>query len=239
MSVDRERTAPVELADVDAGDGRPSHGTDRAAVPDRRPSGARRWWVLGLLLVLGAGLAGGSGLSAAADRRDDDDVARLAPEPGFTASLREPLVERWRTTDRVVGVGAGVVLLADRSGGTGTAPALQAREAATGRVRWTAGWTPRAGVTRCEEAGAALLCDVPGAGFGAPNTDELLGEVPGRLLVVDPVDGRVEAEWDLDGRTVGWAVAGADVVVARREGDRLAVARYALEPATDRVAPTD
>jgi hypothetical protein len=215
MSGHRHGPERVELAgdDVPAGVVR----EDRAGSPR-----VRRWWAAGLVTALGVGLVTVAQVSADADRRDDDDVARLAGRSGFTASLREPLLELWRADGRLVGAGSGVVVLEERS----TPPSrLVARHAGTGEVLWAASWAPPQDVAHCEAAGGPLLCEVVGSGYGSPNTDELLGEVPGALVVVDPADGGVVAALELDGRTVGWAVVHGDTVVARRSGARLAVSR--------------
>lgn len=215
---------PVEVVDdaVDQGRGaRSAGGGEESAgrAPRRR---ARRWWVVILLGSLVVGLVGAAGASAQADRRDDDDVARLAGRFGFTASLREPLEELWRVRGRLVGSGADVVVLVEGSSG---ATRLVGRDAGTGGVRWSAGWATPADVLGCAAAAGMLLCEVAGSGYGSPNTDEMLGEVPGRLVVVDPATGGVVDEQPLDGRTVGWVGVADDVVVARRDGTRLTVAR--------------
>lgn len=218
MDDDRPRPVQVEVADDDApvawaGDG----GAGRS------PGRVRRWWAAGLAVALVVGLVGAAQVSDDADRRDDADVARLAGRHGFTASLREPLVELWSSTDRLLGAGAGVVLLEDR----GSDPSrLVGRDAGTGDVRWTGGWASPAEVARCAEAAGLLLCEVAGSGYGSPNTDEMLGEIPGGLLAVDPEDGAVVAGWELDGRAVGWAVVEDDAVVARRSGSHLEVVRH-------------
>lgn len=216
MSGDRHGPVRVEVADDDA----PEEAV-RAGGAGPTPRG-RTWWAAGLAVALGVGLVAAARVSAEADRRDEDDVARLAFRSGFTASLREPLEELWRADGRLVGAGSGVVVLEER----GTTPSrLVARHAGTGEERWTGAWAPPEDVARCEGAAALLLCEVVGSGYGSPNTDEVLGEVPGALLAVDPADGGVVAAFELDGRTVGWAVLDDDAVVARRAGDRLEVRR--------------
>ncbi|WP_225755416.1 PQQ-binding-like beta-propeller repeat protein [Actinotalea sp. Marseille-Q4924] len=220
MSAGSGRPEPVELTDETV----PTAPDDVARAPRPPAATASRWWAAALLLALAAALVVGALVSAGADNRDDDDVARLAGVQGFTGSLREPLVELWSTGDRVVGHGAGLVLLEDRA-----APSsVRAVEAGTGTTRWRGGWTSRTGVTHCEAASGVVLCEVLGTGFGSPNTDEMLGEVPGRLLAVDAGDGTLLGETALDGRTVGWAVVGGDAVVARRDGDRLTVSRLTV-----------
>lgn len=215
MSGDRHGPVRVEVADDDV------PVTVRAGGAGPRVRG-HRWWAVGLAVALGVGLVAAARVSAEADRRDEHDVARLAFRSGFTASLREPLEELWRADGRLVGAGSGVVVLEER----GTTPSrLVARHAGTGEERWAAGWARPEEVARCEGAAALLLCEVVGSGYGSPNTDEVLGEVPGALLAVDPADGAVVAAVDLDGRTVGWAVLDDDAVVARRSGDRLVVRR--------------
>lgn len=220
MDDDRLRPAQVDVADDDA-----PVAVSWDGGAGRSPGRARRWWAAGLAGALVVGLVGAAQVSAEADRRDDDDVARLAGRYGFTASLREPLVELWRSGDRLLGAGAGVVLLAGR-GSTPSRPV--GLDAGTGDVLWTGGWASGSEVTRCAEAAGLLLCEVAGSGFGSPNTDEMLGEIPGGLLAVDPADGDVVVEWELDGRAVGWAVVDDDVVVARRSGSRLEVVRHAV-----------
>lgn len=215
----------VELTDDDVAPG--ARGESGPGAPG---AASRRWWAAGLVLALGVVLVGSAQLSATADRQDADDVARLADQPGFAGSLREPLVPLWDAPDRLVGAGAGVVLVEDR---TAAPPALLvARDAATGRTRWTGRWASLGGVTHCGPVDTVLLCEVLGSGFGGPNTDELLGEVPGRLLAVRPEDGRLLGEVELDGRTVGWAPADDDVVLARRDGERLTVSRRVVPDTT-------
>nr|WP_297425606.1 PQQ-binding-like beta-propeller repeat protein [uncultured Actinotalea sp.] len=234
MSGGSHGAVPVEVVDdAPAEDGRRRARSARSPAEAAGPAArwpARRWWVVALLGVLVVGLVGAARASAAADRRDDDDVARLAGRSGFTASLREPLEELWRARARLVGAGADVVVLVE---GTSQSAQLVGRDAGTGDVRWSAAWAAPADVLGCDEAAGMLLCEVAGFGYGSPNTDEMLGEVPGRLLVVDPTTGAVVDEQELDGRTVGWAVAADDVVVARREGASLTVVRqrFARSPA--------
>jgi outer membrane protein assembly factor BamB len=227
MRGDPQDAAHVELADDDA----PTPGRaspDRPGATGAVPVRTRRRWATAAVLVLGAALVAGALVSSAADRDDDDDVARLDTQPGFAGSLRSPLAELWSTEARLVGAGHDLVLVTDRSASRAV---LQALDAGTGRSRWVA--DDAVDVLRCEETVGALLCEVPGSGLGAPNTDELLREVPGELLALDPVDGRVLGRSDLDGRVVDWSTAGADVVVGRRAGDQLVVTR---RPATPRAA---
>ncbi len=173
---------------------------------------------------------------AAVVHADDALVAASADVPGLVGSLRRPLTEQWRGPGSVEVVGA-VALAAELYQGT---TRTVARDAATGTVRWlmprslTPGNQPPS--CRALAAGArALTCEIPGRlGIQAANTDEALGSTPGRLVTLDATSGSVIDLMVLPVATVGWAVAGSDLVTAHVTDDELVVARTG--PATQREA---
>ncbi|MCL3860995.1 PQQ-binding-like beta-propeller repeat protein [Actinotalea sp. K2] len=178
---------------------------------------------LGLVVLLGLGL------TVVEQRRDEALVASVAHVPGLSTSLREPLVERWQTGGPT-SVAGGLVLGRQMVDGQSRTVAHDAR---TGEVRWAApsGIDAAGSPLRCRTAvagDALLVCMISGGGVRAPNSDAVLGGLPGRLLLLDAEDGSVRDERPLNSRTVGWDVLEEDLVLARRESGALHISRSRL-----------
>jgi outer membrane protein assembly factor BamB len=159
-----QRVAVELVEDADDDDAGPwAAPTGRARSPERRRGwrgAVRRWWWIAGIAAVALLLMDG-----AADRREQEALARYAGLPGVLGSLEQPVEARWRmhATDQIWAVGDVVVSAAD------DAASVVARDPATGRVRW---WAPlperirpparcALGVGSASEAG-----EIPAAGSG-------------------------------------------------------------------------
>ncbi len=195
----------------------------------RRRRGLRATAVV--LTVSGLALGGLTLRDTAAVRADDARVRALADVPGLVGSLRTPLSERWRGPASAT-VAGPLALTAETVDGT---VRTVARDTSTGASRWLVprSLTPANQPPTCAllAPATALTCELPGRpGIPSPNTDETLGGTPSRLITFDAATGAVLDLEVLPVATVGWAVAGSDVVTASLADGALVVTRTA--PAT-------
>ncbi|GAA2724737.1 outer membrane protein assembly factor BamB family protein [Cellulomonas aerilata] len=103
-------------------------GSSARGRRSRARSALRRWGGVVVVLALAPTLS-----DAVADRRERADLARYADVPGVVASLRDPVVERWRMPVLdPVWAAAGVLVSSGTDGRD-----VVARDAATGEVRWS------------------------------------------------------------------------------------------------------
>lgn len=206
-------------------------GPTPSVLPYDRPGRTRRhwgWWAVAVALVL---VVGGGVVETASRRVDEAAVASFAGVPGVVGSLREPLSEHARFAGSDVrGVAAGIVLSA--AGPTGGE--LVAQDALTGAELWRVP-SPAAEAADLHCAGESpdtpLVCQSYPTGEGGANTDAVLGEVPGVLVVLGREDGAVLGRWPVPAASAGWAPIDGDVVTGRSVPRGLLLER--LRPAED------
>lgn len=202
VDVDLDGPGGPEGSARDGDPARPAGGSGAG-----RPRVAARGLVVALLVAVLLAVT----WRTVADNRDARMLAAYAGVPGISASLRQPLTETYRAAARAVLVVAGDTVLV--RGGDG----LTAVDARSGVVRWTRGveGPGTTGLERCAVAadGANVACAVL-----SPTA---------HVLHVDLADGSVTATTPLPVGVVDWALLEDDVLLARRDGGRLVVARVA------------
>ena len=224
------------MIDVElVGDPVTDESPDREPADSPRPvSGPRRHGLRALAAVIAAALlaltAGQAAGEAAADRRDEDLLARFRDVPGIAPSLREPPTELWRPPVGAAVAGDLVVAHEPVDGVRRTV----GRDARTGAALWVApsALDPTDAGVACQptaDVNPVVLCWVPGGGgMTAQNTDLVVGRRPERLVALDTADGRIRQDRVIDSRTIGWAVLGEDLVLALRDDDTVLVERTPL-----------
>nr|WP_297425615.1 PQQ-binding-like beta-propeller repeat protein [uncultured Actinotalea sp.] len=206
------------------------------APPDHRRAGSPRQHrrvAAAVVTVLAVVMVVGGAARTAADRREAALLEPFATAVGMATGLREPLVEALRLPARELLAVDGDTVLARGAGG-----ALRALDARTGTELWStaAGFadldgcrvpdrTPqdRSVQDRGARGGAAAGLAAPPPRFAAC----ALGDPATAVVHVDLGDGTVRARTPLPETLVDWAVLGADLVVALRDGDEVALVRLA------------
>ncbi len=215
----------VDVELVDEPDGRL-----RKAPAPRRPLPDLSGWVPGVLvvttvLVIGLGLVGGARVRE--HREDDARVASFAGVRGVAPSLREPLVERWRTSDPMT-VGGDLALVTEPDG-RDQAQALL--DVGTGRRVSVAPWAVASGdrAPRCPTtiAGSGLqVCEVSGSAERVQlATGDVVQDTKDRLLFLDPSTGGVRDLLVLPDGAIGWQVVGDTLVMAWQDAGTIVVER--------------
>ncbi len=221
----RDGMVDVELVDEPVGTAVVAPGP-RRSLPD-----LTRWVPAALVLLSVAVLGLGIGSGARVRDRLADDALRtpFAAVPGLAPSLREPLVERWRTsepmtaeggvalTTGVLGAGSGLALL---DVGTGQRLAAAPASLASG------GRTPDC-PARLAGAGPGLqVCEVRGSAERIElTTGDVVQDVRDRLVLLDPTTGGVRDLLVLPDQVIGWQVVDDSLVVAWQDAGTIVAER--------------
>lgn len=223
----------VDVELVDEPDGR----VVEVPAPRRPRPDLTRWvpavLVVATVAVLGLGIAGGARVRE--QREDDAAVASFAAVPGLAPSLREPLVERWRTSEPMT-VAGGLALVTRTAAGE---PSQVVVDVGTGRWVSAAPWGSTSGerAPTCPAtlAGSGLqVCEVRGSAEEVElTTGDVVQEVRDRLVLLDPTTGGVRGLLVLPGGAIGWQAVDDSLVVAWQDAGTIVVERR--QPLSDAV----